>query len=44
MKMSADTPPLWKVIAGATLLVGTLDISDAFIFNHFRGISPTRIL
>jgi hypothetical protein len=44
MQMSADNPPLWKVIAGATLLVGTLDISDAFIFNHFRGLSPTRIL
>jgi hypothetical protein len=44
MEMSADQPPLWKVIAGATLLVGTLDISDAFIFYSFRGISPIRIL
>jgi hypothetical protein len=44
MEMSADHPPLWKVIAGATLLVGTLDISDAFIFYHLRGISPIRIL
>ncbi len=42
--MSADRPPLWKVIAGATLLVGTLDISDAFIFYGLRGITPTRIL
>jgi hypothetical protein len=42
--MSADRPPLWKVIAGATLLVGTLDISDAFIFYGLRGISPIRIL
>jgi hypothetical protein len=42
--MSADRPPLWKVIAGATLLVGTLDISDAFIFYSLRGITPTRIL
>ena len=42
--MSADYPPLWKVIAGATLLVGTLDISDAFIFYGLRGISPIRIL
>lgn len=42
--MSADHPPLWKVIAGATLLVGTLDISDAFIFYGLRGVTPTRIL
>jgi hypothetical protein len=44
MKMSADSPPLWKVIAGATLLVGALDISDAFIFYGLRGVTPTRIL
>jgi hypothetical protein len=44
MEMSVDHPPLWKVLAGATLLVGTLDISDALIFYGLRGISPTRIL
>src|SRR5271170_1622682 len=44
MEISAYRPPLWKVIAGATLFVGTLDISDAFIFYGLRGISPTRIL
>jgi hypothetical protein len=44
MKMSVDRPPLWKVIAGATLLVGTLDISDAFIFYGIRGVPPIRIL
>jgi hypothetical protein len=44
MEMSADQPPLWKVIAGATLLVGTLDISDAFLFYGLRGVSPIRIL
>jgi hypothetical protein len=44
MEMSADHPPLWKVIAGATLLVGTLDISDAFIFYGIRGVPPLRIL
>ena len=44
METSADRPPLWKVIAGATLLVGTLDISDAFIFYGLRGVTPTRIL
>jgi len=42
--MSADHPPLWKVIAGATFLVGTLDISDAFIFYGLRGVPPIRIL
>jgi hypothetical protein len=42
--MSTDRPALWKVIAGAALLVGTLDISDAFIFYGLRGITPTRIL
>jgi hypothetical protein len=44
MEMSADRPSLWKVIAGATLLVGTLDISDAFIFYGLRSVTPTRIL
>jgi hypothetical protein len=44
MEMSADHPPVWKVIAGATLLVGTLDISDAFIFYGLRGVPPVRIL
>jgi hypothetical protein len=44
MTTSLDRPPLWKVIAGATLLVGVLDISDAFIFYALRGVSPVRIL
>jgi hypothetical protein len=44
MEMSADHPPLRKVIAGATLLVGTLDISDAFIFYGLRSVTPARIL
>jgi hypothetical protein len=44
MEMSADHPPLWKVIAGAALLVGILDLSDAFIFYGIRGVSPVRIL
>jgi hypothetical protein len=35
---------LVKVIAGATLLVGTLDISDALIFYGLRGVSPVRLL
>jgi hypothetical protein len=42
--MSADRPVFWKVIACATLVVGALDISDAFIFYGLRGTSPTRIL
>ena len=44
METSTDRPPLWKVIAGATLLVGVLDLSDAFIFYALRGIPPIRIL
>ncbi len=44
MTTSTDRPALWKVIACATLLVGTLDISDAFIFYGLRGVTPTRIL
>jgi hypothetical protein len=44
MTISTDRPALWKVIAGATLLVGTLDISDAFIFYSLRGVTPVRIL
>lgn len=41
---SAAHPSLAKVIAGAGLLVGTLDILDAIIFFGFRGVSATRIL
>ena len=44
METSTDRPPLWKVISGATLLVGVLDLSDAFIFYALRGIPPVRIL
>jgi hypothetical protein len=44
MTTSSDRPPLWKIIAGATLLVGVLDLSDAFIFYALRGVSPVRIL
>lgn len=40
----ATRPSLLKVIAGAGLLVGTLDILEAIIFYGLRGISPTRIL
>src|SRR5437762_6982437 len=32
------------VIAGAGLLVGTLDITDALIFYGLRGVPPIRIL
>jgi uncharacterized membrane protein YagU involved in acid resistance len=32
------------VLAGAGLLVGVLDISDAFIFYGLHGVSPIRIL
>jgi len=37
-------PGLLRIIAGAGLLVGTLDIADAIIFFSLRGVSPTRIL
>jgi hypothetical protein len=33
-----------RVIAGAGLLVGTLDIADAIIFYGLRGVPATRIL
>ena len=41
---AATRPSLLKVIAGAGLLVGTLDILDAIIFYGLRGVSATRIL
>jgi hypothetical protein len=36
-------PNITKTIAGAGLLVGILDISDALIFYGLRGASPVRI-
>lgn len=45
--MTATTvarPSLLRIIAGAGLLVGALDIADAIIFFGLRGVSPTRIL
>lgn len=44
MEQSAERPALWKVILGATLLVGVLDISDALIFYGLRGGHPVRLL
>jgi hypothetical protein len=41
---AATRPSLTRVIAGAGLLVGTLDIADAIIFYGLRGASATRIL
>ena len=41
---TAARPSLIKVIAGAGLLVGTLDILDAIIFYGLRGVPATRIL
>jgi hypothetical protein len=37
-------PSLVKVIAGAGLLAGTLDIADAILFYGLRGVSAERIL
>jgi hypothetical protein len=42
--MTTPSPQYAKAIALCCLIAGTLDISDAFIFSHFRGIAPTRIL
>lgn len=44
MTTAAAPPSLVKVVAGAGLLVGTLDILDAIIFFGLRGVPPTRIL
>lgn len=44
MTTAAARPSLIKVIAGAGLLVGTLDILDAIIFYGLRGVPATRIL
>lgn len=41
---AARRPSLARVIAGAGLLVGTLDITDAFIFFGLRGVPPSHIL
>jgi hypothetical protein len=43
MTVSAERPALWKVIFGATLLIGTLDIADALIFFGVQGVAPLRI-
>jgi hypothetical protein len=42
--MTTPSPQYAKAIALCCLIAGTLDISDALIFSHFRGIAPTRIL
>jgi hypothetical protein len=44
MTTAAVRPSLIKVIAGAGLLVGTLDILDAIIFYGLRGVPATYIL
>jgi hypothetical protein len=45
MKNTAENrSQLVKIIAGAGLLVGSLDIVDAFILHGLHGISPVRIL
>jgi hypothetical protein len=42
--MTNASPQYFKAIALSCLIAGTLDISDALIFSHSRGIAPTRIL
>lgn len=41
--MSNRPTPLIRVIAFATLLIGTLDIADAILFYSLRGVPPIRI-
>jgi hypothetical protein len=44
MEPSADRrPSLLIVIAGAALLIGTLDLIDAFVFFHYVGVPAIRI-
>jgi hypothetical protein len=42
--MTTPSPQYAKAIALCCLVAGTLDLSDALIYSHFRGIAPTRIL
>jgi hypothetical protein len=42
--MTTPSPQYAKAIALCCLIAGTLDLSDALIYSHFRGIAPTRIL
>jgi hypothetical protein len=44
MTTAAARPSLIKVIAGAGLLVGTLDIATPLILNALHGVRPIRIL
>lgn len=37
-------PSFAKIVAGAGLLAGTLDIADAIVFYGLRGVSAVRIL
>jgi hypothetical protein len=41
---TATHPSFAKLIAGAGLLAGTLDIADAIVFYGLRGVSGVRIL
>jgi hypothetical protein len=44
MELSADRrPSLLLIIAGAALLIGTLDLLDAFIFFVYIGVSAIRV-
>jgi uncharacterized membrane protein YagU involved in acid resistance len=44
MEPSADRrPSLLRVIAGAALLIGTLDLADAFVFFTRMGVPAIRI-
>jgi hypothetical protein len=42
--IDSTRPGLFRIIAGAGLVAGTLDIADALIFYGLRGVPATRIL
>lgn len=44
MKINTAHPGIIKMIAGGSLLVGTLDILDAIIFYGLKGVPAARIL
>ena len=38
-----NRPTAWALILKVGLIAGTLDITDALVFSHFRGVAPARV-
>ncbi len=38
-----NRPTPWALILKVGLIAGTLDITDALVFSHFRGVTPARV-